>query len=118
MDQIILEDIRVYANHGCMEEEEKIGSDYIVNLTVNTNLDVPAASDNLEEAVDYVDLLRIVEEEMAIRSKLLEHVGDRIVTRILNSMMTVSEVVVKVAKQNPPINGNIASVTIVRKGRR
>ena len=118
MDQILLEDIRVYANHGCMEEEEKIGSDYIVNLTVNTNLDVPAASDNLEEAVDYVDLLRIVEEEMAIRSKLLEHVGDRIVTRILNSMMTVSEVVVKVAKQNPPINGNIAAVTIVRKGRR
>ena len=92
MDQIILEDIRVYANHGCMEEEEKIGSDYIVNLTVNTNLDVPAASDNLEEAVDYVDLLRIVEEEMAIRSKLLEHVGDRIVTRILNSMITVTRI--------------------------
>jgi dihydroneopterin aldolase len=101
-----------------MDEEEKIGSDYIVNLSVETNLAVPAASDNLEDTVDYVDLLKIVNDEMAIRSKLLEHVAERIVSSILRSINAVKGVEVRVAKQNPPINGNITAVIIVRKGRR
>ena len=118
MDQVVLENIKVYAFHGCMDEEAKIGSDYIVNLCVNADLRIPAASDRLEDTVDYVDLLKIVNDEMAIRSKLLEHVAERIVSKILRSMNAVKEVEVKVAKQNPPINGNISAVTIIRKGSR
>ena len=37
-----------------------------------------AQSDELEDAVDYVTLNAIVKEEMSIRSKLLEHVAQRI----------------------------------------
>mgnify|MGYP001157320788 FL=1 len=118
MDQVVLENIKVYAFHGCMDEEAKIGSDYIVNLCVNTDLGIPAASDKLEDTVDYVDLLKIVNDEMAIRSKLLEHVAERIVSKVLRSMNAVKEVEVKVAKQSPPINGNISAVTIIRKGSR
>ena len=118
VDKIVLEDIKVYAFHGCMEEETKIGSDYIVNLSVKTDLGMPAESDQLEDAVDYVSLLKIVNEEMEINSKLLENVADRIVSRILQTINAVKEVEVKVAKQNPPINGNISAVSIIRKGER
>ena len=118
VDKIVLEDIKVYAFHGCMEEETKIGSDYIVNLSVKTDLGMPAESDQLEDAVDYVNLLKIVNEEMEINSKLLENVADRIVSRILQTINAVKEVEVKVAKQNPPINGNISAVNIIRKGKR
>ncbi len=38
MGKVILKDIKVYAFHGCMEEEELIGSDYIVNLEVETDM--------------------------------------------------------------------------------
>ena len=69
MGQIKLTDIRIYAYHGCLEEEKKIGSDYTVNLKVSSNLDVPAKSDDLKDAVDYVKLHQIVEEEMAVRQK-------------------------------------------------
>ena len=82
MGKIKLTDIRIYAYHGCLEEEKKIGSDYTVSLKVSSNLDVPAKSDDLDDAVDYVTLHQIVEEEMAVRSKLLENVADRIVRRI------------------------------------
>ena len=118
MGQIKLTDVRLYAYHGCLEEEKKIGSDYTVNLKVSSNLDVPAKSDDLNDAVDYVTLHQIVEEEMAIRSKLLENVADRIVTRILKSMSTVQKVWIMVSKQNPPIGGNVGEVSIIRKGRR
>ena len=118
MDKIVLEGIKVYAFHGCMEEETKIGSDYLVNLSVKTDLRLPAKSDRIEDAVDYVNLLKIVDEEMAINSKLLENVAERIVSRILQTINAVNEVKVKVAKQNPPINGNISAVNVIRKGGR
>ena len=118
MGQIKLTDIRIYAYHGCLEEEKKIGSDYTVNLKVSSNLDLPAKSDDLNDAVDYVTLHQIVEEEMAVRSKLLENVADRIVKRILKSMTTIQKVRVMVSKQNPPIGGNVREVSIIRKGRR
>jgi hypothetical protein len=41
--------------------------------------------------VDYVLLNRIVVEEMAIRSDLLEHVAHRIITRIFEEIPEVSE---------------------------
>ena len=118
MDEIVLEDIKIYAFHGCMKEETRIGSDYIINLNVRADLKVAAISDQLKDTVDYVDLLKIVNEEMAINSVLLEHVAERIVSRILRTMKMVNNVQVKVAKQNPPINGNISAVTIIRKGSR
>ena len=118
MDEIVLENIKIYAFHGCMKEETRIGSDYIVNLNVKADLQDAAISDRLEDTVNYVDLLKIVNEEMAISSKLLEHVAERIVSRILRTMNMVNNVQVKVAKQNPPINGNISAVTIIRKGSR
>ena len=118
MDEIVLENIKIYAFHGCMKEETRIGSDYIINLKVKADLQDAAISDQLEDTVNYIDLLKIVNEEMAINSKLLEHVAERIVSRILRTMKMVNNVQVKVAKQNPPINGNISAVTIIRKGSR
>jgi dihydroneopterin aldolase len=118
MGQIKLTNIRLYAYHGCLEEEKKIGSDYTVNLKINSDLGLPAKSDDLNDAVDYVTLYQIVEEEMAVRSKLLENVADRIVMRILKNMTTVQKVWIMVSKQNPPIGGNVREVSIIRKGRR
>ena len=116
MGKVILKDIRVYAFHGCMEEEELIGSDYIVNLEVETDMHQPAYSDLLEDAVDYVQLNSIVKEEMLIRSRLLEHIAQRIIDRILKQFPMVKNVEVKVAKQNPPIGGDVREVCVCIKG--
>ena len=72
MGKIYLKNIRLYAFHGCMDEEEKIGSDYIVNVVLKQTLINRLKSDQLEDTVDYVALHAIVKEEMAQRAKLLE----------------------------------------------
>ena len=56
MGIIRVHDIKIHTNHGCMEEEAKIGSDYIVNAEVKTNLDKSAQTDDLDDTVDYVAL--------------------------------------------------------------
>ena len=112
MGIIKLKNIRTYSYHGCLVEEGKIGSDYTVNLKVKTDLRKSSTSDNLKDTVDYVLLNRIVVEEMAIRSDLLEHVAHRIITRIFEEIPEVSRIIVQVSKLNPPIGGDVEAVTI------
>ena len=115
MGKIYLKNIRLYAFHGCMDEEEKIGSDYIVNVVVKTNLDKSSKSDQLKDTVDYVALHAIVKKEMEQRAKLLEHVADRILNRIMKEHPSVQKAKVKVSKRNPPIGGNVEEVAVKRE---
>ena len=112
MGTIKLQNIRTFSFHGCLEEEAKIGSDYRVDLEIKTDLRKSSVSDELKDTVDYVLLNRIVEEEMAIRSKLLEHVAQRIITRIFKEILSVSRILLGVSKLNPPIGGDVEAVTI------
>lgn len=118
MGLIKLKNIKIYAYHGCLVEEKKIGSDYRIDLTVKADLTDSAASDKLSDTVDYVHLNKIVKEEMAIRSKLLEHAAERILVRILDEISMVEKVTVDVSKINPPIGGNVEMVTIRRTKKR
>lgn len=112
MGIIKVENIRVFANHGCLKEETAIGSDYRVDLVVRANLSKSAETDDLGDTVDYVFLNKVVREEMAKPSKLLETVAQRIIDRILNEDKLVTKVTVAVSKINPPIGGDVKMVTI------
>ena len=112
MGTIKLQNIRTFSFHGCLEEEAKIGSDYRVDLEIKTDLRRSSVTDELKDTVDYVLLNKIVVEEMAIRSKLLEHVAHRIITRIFSEIPSVSRTLLAVSKLNPPIGGDVEAVTI------
>lgn len=114
MGKIHLKNIRVHSNHGCLVEESKIGSDYRVDLSVTANLNTSAQTDQLSDTVDYVLLNKIVKEEMAIRSKLLEHVAERILIRIFKEIILVTSATIAVSKINPPLGGDVEMVTIER----
>ncbi|ADF50383.1 MAG: dihydroneopterin aldolase [Zunongwangia sp.] len=114
MGSIKLKNIKVFAYHGCLEEEGKIGSDYSVDLKVKGDLSNSGKSDELADTIDYVHLNNIVKEEMALRSKLLESVAERINNRVLKEIILVQKVTVSVSKINPPIGGNVAMVSVTR----
>ncbi|NAS11010.1 dihydroneopterin aldolase [Poritiphilus flavus] len=118
MDLIKLENIRVYSYHGCLEEEAIIGSDYRVDVTVGADLGKASLSDQLSDTIDYVHINRIVKEEMAIRSKLLEHVAKRIIDRLFAELELLLTASVTVAKINPPIGGDVQSVQVVLEAKR
>jgi len=113
MGIIRLTNIRTFSYHGCLVEEGKIGSDYRVDLEIKADLRKSAETDELADTVDYVHLNNIVKEEMAVRSKLLEHVARRIVVRIFDELPMVSRILLEVSKINPPIGGDVELVTVV-----
>lgn len=111
--QIEVNGIQLYAFHGCLEEEGRIGGNYIVDIRLTTDFSTAALTDDLSQTVDYVDINRIVTEEMAIRSKLIEHVGQRISQRIYKELVGIDQLRVKITKLCPPINGDVQSVAII-----
>lgn len=113
MGVIKVENIRVFAHHGCLEEETIIGSNYRVDVSIRANLDKSAQTDALSDTVDYVTLNAIVVEEMANSSKLLETVVQRIINRIFKVCLEVEWAWVSVSKLNPPIGGDVEKVTVI-----
>jgi dihydroneopterin aldolase len=112
MDTIKVKNIKIYAYHGCLAEETKIGSDYLVNVSVRADLSKSAMSDALEDTVDYVFLNQVVKEEMAVASKLLETVCERILKRFLTESPLIQTATVAISKLNPPIGGDVEMVTV------
>jgi dihydroneopterin aldolase len=118
MGIIQVNNIKLYAFHGCLEEEEKIGSDYRIDVAIKADLKKSAKTDELIDTVDYVHLNHIVKEEMAIRSKLLEEVAQRILDRFFKELRMIRKAKISVAKINPPIGGNVQEVVIILKKKR
>ncbi len=113
MGIIQVNNIKLYAFHGCLEEEAKIGSDYRVDVEVKADLKKSAKTDELSDTVDYVHLNHIVKEEMAIRSKLLEEVAQRILDRFFKELRMIRRAKISVSKINPPMGGNVEEVVII-----
>jgi dihydroneopterin aldolase len=110
---IYISGIKLYAFHGCLAEETKIGGHYVVNIKIETNFDEAAQEDDLSKTIDYVAVNQLVESEMKIPSKLIEHVGKRIYTKIKAEFSSCLKLEVHILKLTPPINGDVDSVSII-----
>ena len=53
MGKIVIEEMEFYAFHGHYQEEQIVGSRFLVDLELEANLSAPASSDNLNDAVNY-----------------------------------------------------------------
>ncbi len=110
---IKLSDIRFYSYHGVLEQERKVGNNYIVNIHLDADLSLACESDNVKDTINYALVYNIVEEEMKKPSNLLEHVGMRILKSIKSSFPQVVSIEVRIAKNNPPVRGEIKCAEVI-----
>ena len=113
MGLIQIENMEFYSFHGHFKEERIVGNKFLVDLTIETDMKIPAESDNLKDAVNYQLLYEIVKQQMELKSHLLEHIAGRILDAIYAEMQGINKVTVKVSKLNPPMGGKIGSVSII-----
>jgi len=113
-----VENLKIYAFHGCMDEEKVIGSDYVINMKALCFVGEKVFNDDITQTVDYVDLARIAKREMAVRSKLLEAVIKRIIDASFKEINSLEELCVSVSKINPPINADVKSVSVTMSKKR
>ena len=111
-NKINIEGIKLYAYHGCLEEEGRVGGEYVVDVYMLTDFMEAAVTDDLTKTIDYCDIFQISKEEMAIRSKLIEQVCKRIYDRIKTKFPAVTKAHVKITKILPPMNGPVDKVSV------
>ncbi len=112
MARIAINGMRFYANHGCFEQERAIGTHFQVDLEFLTDTQRAETSDNIVDTVNYLEVYQVVKHEMMQPSHLLEHVGRRVGEAILSQFPAVEAVEVKISKLNPPLGGQMKSVSV------
>ena len=113
MGKIEIEGMEFYAYHGHYKAEQIVGSRFIVDVYIETDLKAVSESDNLDDTVDYQKIYKIVKKEMETVSKLLEHIGNRIIKTIKNNFEHIDKITVRVSKINPPLGGKVNKVSII-----
>lgn len=113
MDILRLNGMKFHAYHGCLEQEKWVGNDYEIDLALKMDLKEACLSDNLDDTINYALVYEDVKQIMSERVRLIEHVAERIASKLKNDFPKIVEVEVKLRKMHPPIQGEIASAEIV-----
>lgn len=110
--KIILEDLKIYAYHGVLPEENLIGTYYLINAEFETDLWKAADTDNLNDTVSYAEINDFIHEEMSRPSKLLENVAGRIIEGIGKKFPQILAVKLTIMKTSPPIKGECKGASV------
>jgi len=102
MVTIHLHKVIMYAHHGVYDEEEKIGSNYELNLDVKFD-EGSTSFEKLDDTISYEDLYAIVRKKMLVPTPLLETVCEGIIRKIRHEFSGVREISISIHKLEAPI---------------
>lgn len=111
--QIVLQQVRIYAHHGVLPQERKVGAWFVLDVQLDVDFSEAMRTDQLAATVSYADVFGLIKAEMATPSQLLEHVAGRIASAIFARFALVTRVYVKLVKENPPIGAECAGAGVV-----
>ncbi|MDO4462086.1 MAG: dihydroneopterin aldolase [Bacteroidia bacterium] len=111
---IELDKIELWAYHGCYEQEQVVGNRYEIDIKLMVDIDKAVETDNVQDALNYVEVYEIVKEEMAKTQHLVESVATNIGKSIRNrfSEELLKGINIRVAKMAPPVGGKMRDVAI------
>lgn len=104
--KIYLRNVRFHAFHGVLPQEGIVGNDYLVNLVLDYDFSSALKTDDLQGTLNYAEVYQKVREEMAVPSKLLEHVAGRIAHRLFSDFPEIQKLQLSITKVNPPMGAD------------
>jgi len=112
MVKIILENMEFHAFHGCLEHEQTLGNTFVVSVSMELDTAKPGKTDALEHTLNYQLVYDVIKGQMEMPSKLIEHVGQRILDNLMVDFPQIHSLEVKLSKLNPPLGGKVDRVII------
>lgn len=104
--KIYLRNVRFHAFHGVLPQEGIVGNDYLINLVLDYDFSSAMKTDDLQGTLNYAEVYQKVREEMAVPSKLLEHVAGRIAHRLFSDFPEIQKLQLSITKVNPPMGAD------------
>ena len=113
MDQITIEKLTVFGNHGVYPEENKLGQKFLVSLVLYTDTRKAGMSDELESSINYGDVSQYVKQFFEENTfKLIERVAEKLAEGMLLRYSLLEKVDVKIEKPWAPIAIPVESVGV------
>lgn len=102
--------LRLKAHHGVFGQERKVGNIFEVTLHLETACEEAVVSDNLDATLNYAEAIDVVKAEMAVPSRLLEHVAGRVRSALVARFPEITGGRITIAKLAPPVSAELESV--------
>lgn len=119
-DTIFVRGLALHAFHGVGEEEQRVGQNFVLDLTLELDLGAAARSDKLADTVSYADVVAVASAAFRAEPlRLIEAAGERVADALLACFPRIERLQVTVHKPDAPIPAVFADcgVTLTRARR-
>ena len=106
LNKILINGLRLYAYHGVMEQERKVGAYFTINCEVEAEMKDAIENDFVDGTISYADIYNTIKREMVTPSFLVEHAAGRIAKAILAEYPKAHAVRIRLLKENPPMGAD------------
>ena len=112
-DRIVVQRIAVFAFHGLLPEEARLGQRFYISLDCRIDLSSAGRSDDVSHTVSYADLTAIaIDIATGQRFALIEALAETIATAILGRFGAIEAVSVRIDKPSAPVPAVIDGVAV------
>ena len=113
MDEIRIERLKVYANHGYYEDEKQYGQYFEIDAVLRLSLQNAGMTDCLDDTVNYAAVCAFLSEEMIKRAvDLIETVAEELAVKLLNRYEMIQEIELEVRKPEAPMEQKVSCVSV------
>jgi len=113
MVTVALHGVAFFAYHGFYEEEQKLGTKFLVDIEVDFDPIGSLKSDKIGNTVDYEQLYEIADRQMKHTRKLIETVAQSIADDIKAQYTFTKSIRVLIKKLNPALRGKVDHSSIL-----
>ena len=113
MDQIMIQDLSIYAKHGVYMEENILGQQFLVSVYMDLDLSKAGQTDCLEHTIDYGTVCHFVTKYMQEHTyRLIESAAEHLAEELMMKYTQVKKIRIKVKKPWAPIGLPIKNVSV------
>ncbi len=98
---------------GLLDYEKENGNTFIVNISVEVEVDKINYDDSVEGTVDYSEIFSIIKLEMSRECNLLETVAYKISSRIHKEINSIKLCRIEIIKNRPPLEGHVDNSSFI-----
>ena len=108
MDKILIKDLKLFAYHGVNPEEKRDGQNFILDITLYSDLSKPCLTDNVNDTV--IKTVRAVFTEKSF--DLIEKAAQTVSDAILDSYPAIVKVKILLKKPEAPVKADFGFVAV------
>jgi dihydroneopterin aldolase len=104
MITVALNNLQFFAFHGILEEEKKIGNDYLVNVSLDFHENADLIN-HINDTINYEYIYQLIRKRMSVPTPLLETIAMESGNQIHDEFPDLKSIFISIKKMHPPIEG-------------